>query len=170
MARTKKDAITSDMFRMDRSSGAEFVDVSDKKKKGMKLFVSPHQKQGFKVPLKDSDGKPLPLLQPGTNRQVFINGRPVYAMRDCNFKAQSTDIKHGCLSYYEATDQDEIDILTTLAADPSTEILTEEAYHKSKNPENFRLTKTVEEKEEIIDSQKNVIAELEDRIKKLTGE
>lgn len=170
MARTRKDAITSDSLRADRSNGDEFVDVSDKKKKGMKLFVSKHQKQGFKVPLKDAIGNLVPLMQPGTNRQVFINGRPIFATRDCNFKVQSDDIKHGCLSYYEAYDLDEIEALEALASDPSTEIMTEEAYHKSKNPENFKLRKEIEAKEEIIDSQKNVIAELEERIKKLTGE
>jgi hypothetical protein len=171
MARPRKDAITSDMARSsDGYEGGKFVELPENKKSNMKLYVSPHQKQGFKVPIIGNDGKHIMLTRPGTNMPVFINGRPVTAMRDCSFKTQSNNIKRGCLSYYETEDPAEIEVLEALSADPSTEILTEEQYLRKKDPDKFELKKKIEEQGELISTQTNVISDLEAQLKRLTGE
>lgn len=169
MAKGRKEAFTTDMRRSsDGLEGRQFVELSEKEPE-MKLYVSPHQKQGFKVPIK-VNGEVVMLTKPGTNMPVIINGRPVRALRDCSFKTQSNNVKRGCLSYYETNDPDEIEVLEALAADPSTEIMTEEMYLKKKDPTKYELQKKLDEKDDVITKKDNVIAELEEQLRKLTGE
>lgn len=143
MAVARKEAFTSDM----RGKGEEFFktelpELPEKKK--TVLFVSPHQKQGFKVPVRGEDGKIMMQTKPGTNMPVIINGRPVPMLADRDFLLQSNNIKRGCLSYYETDDPYEIEILTKLAEDPTTQIMTEETYLKKKDPINHKLRKEME--------------------------
>lgn len=177
MAKAKKEALTSDN-RGDREGlfNEKPVDMPVKKPE-TRLYVSAHQKQGFKVPVRDMDGKIIMQTKPGTNMPVIILGKPVPALRDCNFLTQSHNIKRGCLSYYETSDSEEISVLEALSADPSTEIKTEEMYLKAKDPIKYDMQKTIEAKDEAIDNlssenvrKDSVIADLEAQIKKITGE
>jgi hypothetical protein len=175
MARVLKSGLTSDMRpgNEERYKSPELPEPPKKQKKN--LYVSPYKKQGFKVPILGTDGKPMTLTRPGTNMPVFINGRPIQAMRDCEFLTQSDNVKRGCLSYYETDDLQEIEVLEKLAADSSNRIMTEETYLKMKDPVNYDLKVKLAEKDEKIVKmgeesklQSEIIAELEAKIADLS--
>jgi hypothetical protein len=173
MAVSTKEAMTSARGRNEGLFSEGKPDLPTKNKKV--LFVSPHQKQGFKVPVKDFDGKVMMLTNTATGRPYLINGRPVPILRDCNFLTQSNNVKRGCLSYYETDDQDEIDALNKLAAQKGNEIMTEEAYLKSKDPIAHKLQTEIKAKDVELDKlreeksfDKDVIKDLEEQIAKLT--
>jgi hypothetical protein len=170
MARPRKDAITSDMRRGSDGYGDQKPVDPPKHEDGTRLFLSPHQKQGFKVPVKDENGKPMMQVNPATNRLIIVNGKPIPVLKDCAFKTQSNNVKRGCLSYYETSDTEEIAILEALASDPNNEIMTEENYLKKQDPVKFELQKKVDEQDTVISTQQNVIAELEEKLRRLTGE
>jgi hypothetical protein len=173
MAVSQKEAITSARGRNEGLFNEGKPDLPSKIKK--MLYVSPHQKQGFKVPVRDSDGKIMMQINQATGRPHLINGRPIPALRDCNFLTQSNNVKRGCLSYYETDDPDEIETLNKLAAEKGNEIMTEEAYLKSKDPVAYKLQKDIKAKDVELEKlkeeksfDKDVIADLEAQIAKLT--
>lgn len=144
-------------------------------KKKMMLFVSPHQKQGFRVPVRDADGKIMMAINNATGKPHLVNGRPIPVLRDCDFLTQSNNVKRGCLSYFETDDPDEIEELTKLANAKGNEIMTEEMYLKSKDPVAYKLQKEIKAKDVELEKlkeeksfDKDVIADLEAQIAKLT--
>jgi hypothetical protein len=170
MARPRKDAITSDMSRSSDGYGDQKPIDPPKKQDGMRLYLSPYQKQSFKVPVKGDDGLPMYQVDPATNRPIFVNGKKILVLRDCSFKTQSNNVKRGCLSYYETSDPDEIEVLEALASNKNNEILTEAAYLKKQDPVKYELQKKVDDQDTVISTQQNVIAELEEKLRRLTGE
>jgi hypothetical protein len=173
MAVSTKEAFTSNRGRNQGLFNEGKPELPTKNKK--MLFVSPHQKQGFKVPVRDSDGKIMMQINQATGRQHLINGRPIPALRDCNFLTQSNNVKRGCLSYYETDDPDEIEVLNALANAKGNEIMTEDMYLKSKDPVAYKLQTEVKAKDVEIEKlreektfDKDVIADLEAQIAKLT--
>jgi len=174
MAVSTKEALTSNRGRNDGLFTEGRPDLVKKTKK--MLFVSPHQKQGFKVPVREADGKIMTAVNNATGKTHLINGRPIPVLRDCNFLTQSNNVKRGCLSYYETDDPDEIEVLTALSNKGGNEIMTEEMYLKSKDPGAYEMKKKLTAKEEEVAAlqtekaaDKNVIAELEKQIAQLTA-
>ena len=166
MAVSTKEAITSARGRNESLFTEGKADLPKKTKK--MLFVSPHQKQGFRVPVKDVDGKPMMAINSATGRPHLVNGRPIPVLRDCDFLTQSNNVKRGCLSYYETDDPDEIEVLNKLAAEKGNEIMTEEAYLKSKDPVSYKLQTEIKQLQEEKAFDKDIIADLEAQIAKLT--
>lgn len=170
MAKPRKEALTSDMIRLNRGDNSNEQTVQlPEEKKSINLYVSPYQMQGFKVPIKDENGKIQFQINPITGRTILIAGHPVPITRDCNFLCQSNNIKKGCLSYFEAKEgSDEDEVLRKLADDPNSPIVTDVEYRRTKDIVKFKLQEKLKEKEEITAIQKDYIAELEERIQKLT--
>jgi hypothetical protein len=170
MARPRKDAFTTESIRSNRGNLFEKENIElPKKKAKINLYVSPHQMQGFKVPVKDEDGKIMFHVNPFTGKPVLILGKPVPIVRDCNFLCQSNNIKKGCLSYFEAEEgSDEDVVLSALAAEPSSPILTDAQYRQSKDIVKYELQEKLRESESEKELQKDYIAELEEKIKLLT--
>lgn len=141
-----------------------------------RVYYSYHQKQGFKVPFLDENGKTVIKLRPGTNNPEIINGKVIPVMVDKNFSTQSNSIKKGCLSYYETDDPQEIEILDALSEDDSNEIMTEEKYLKNQDPKSFEVKaelKAEKEKNAALENEvkasKDIIAELNAKLAAFEG-
>ena len=139
------------------------------------VFYSLNKKQGFRVPVKGLDGKPILKMRPGTMMPMLINGRTLSEMKEVDFTCISEDVKRGCLSIYQTDNEDEIEILNGLAADGQTKIMTEDQYKNLVFPETQRLQKELKTKEVELDNVKSysekqaeTIAKLEAEIESLT--
>ncbi|CAK0764444.1 hypothetical protein CCP3SC15_300026 [Gammaproteobacteria bacterium] len=114
----------------------------------------------------DATGEPMPKKD-RRGLEVYIGNEPVYLTRTIKFDCISANPANP-LCIYETTDPSDIAYLDKLAADPSSDILTDEEYQKSRNPEAFnkaleieRLKQNEQNKNAQIDDLKRQLAEKE---------
>jgi hypothetical protein len=169
MANIFKEGVTAD-----RRGSHENIFVEkrpepvEKSKKA--VFYSLLKKQAFRIPIKDQNGKVVPLMVPNTNMPRYLNGRPVPMLRDVDFTTLSDNVKKGCLSIYQTDDEDEIKVLNELSADDQTKIMTEEQYKNLVFPETNKLQKELKSKEVEIENIKSYSEKQADTIAKLEAE
>ena len=126
---------------------------------GDKIYYIKRAKLTLYIRKLDKNGNPVPKINPISLAPVIMDGRQQYEEEIIRFANKYKGHGKGNLAYYivKGDDPQEIkDFMENYAESPATEVMTEEAYEKSINPERY------EEKQKRI--------ALEDKIAKLQQE
>jgi hypothetical protein len=107
----------------------------------IETYHSPFKKKTITVFDFDEDGKKIPIRDALTGVQIRIDKRPQYEESKVRFKNVISKASLGYDSIYvvdENTPRHIAETLAKMAADPGSDVKTEEAWIKMKNPDRYK--------------------------------
>ena len=112
-----------------------------KEVKVIETYHSPFKRKTITVIDRDEKGEKIPIVDDVTGRQLRINKVPQYEESKITFNCVISKASLGYDSVYvvnEETPKHIADALAILAADPTSDIKTEEEWIKMKNPDRYK--------------------------------